>query len=68
MEKLVVKLSKLCYAIKTITSFVSTNLVRTMYLAYMHSFLKYGISFWGNVRNLQKVFKIHKKKSNKINS
>jgi hypothetical protein len=32
-----------------------------MYFAYMHSSLKYGILFWGNVRNLKKVFKLQKR-------
>jgi hypothetical protein len=27
----------------------------------MLSFLKYGILFWGNARNLQKVFKIQRR-------
>jgi hypothetical protein len=58
VEKLVIKLSKLCFAIKTIKSFVNENIVKTMYFAYMHSSLKYGILFWGNVRNHKKVFKL----------
>jgi hypothetical protein len=60
VKKLVIRLRRLCYAIKTIKSFVNKNLVKTMYLTYMHSFLKYGILFWGNARNIQKVFKIKK--------
>jgi hypothetical protein len=54
--KLVIKLSKLCFAIRTIKSFVNKNIVKTMYFAYMHSSLKYGILFWGNVRDLKKIF------------
>ena len=61
MGKLVIKLCKLCFAIKTIKSFVNKNIVKTMYFAYMHSSLKYGILFWGNVRNLKKVFKLQKR-------
>jgi hypothetical protein len=67
MKKLVIQLSQLCYAIKTIKSFVNKNLVKTMHFAYMHSFLKYDILFWGNARNLQKAFNIQKKGS-KTNS
>jgi hypothetical protein len=61
VKKLVIKLSQLCYAVKTIKSFVNKNLVKTMYFAYMHSFLKYGILFWRNAKNLRKVFKIQKR-------
>jgi hypothetical protein len=49
-EKLLMKLCKLTYAIKTIKLFANKNLVKTMYFAYMHSFLKCGILFWGNIR------------------
>jgi hypothetical protein len=59
--KLVIKLSKLCFTIKTIKCFVNRNIVKTMYFAYMHSSLKYGILFWGNVRNLKKIFKLQKR-------
>jgi hypothetical protein len=59
--KLVIKLSKLCFAIKTMKSFVNKNMVKTIYFAYMHSSLKYGILFLGNVRNLKKVFKLQKR-------
>jgi hypothetical protein len=61
MGKLVIELRKLCFAIKTIKSFVNKNIVKTMYFAYMHSSLKYGILFWGKVRNLKKVFKVQKR-------
>jgi hypothetical protein len=45
MKKLVIKLSQHCYVIKTMKSFVNKNIVKTMYFAYMHSFLKYGTLF-----------------------
>jgi hypothetical protein len=61
VKKLVLKLSQLCYAITTIKSSAKKNLVKTMYFAYMRSFLKYGILFWGNTRNLQKLFKKQKR-------
>jgi hypothetical protein len=56
-EKLVIKLSKLCFAIKTIKKFVNKNVVKTMYFAYLHSSLKHVILFWGNFRNIKKVLK-----------
>jgi hypothetical protein len=40
MGKLVIKLSKLCFAIKIIKSFVNKNIVKTMYFAYLHSSAK----------------------------
>jgi hypothetical protein len=61
VENLIIKLSKLCFALKTTKAFVSKNILRTMYFAYFHSLLKYGILFWGNSRNLKKVFKLQKR-------
>jgi hypothetical protein len=45
VEKLVIKLSKLCFVIKTVKSIVNINIVKTTYFAYMHSTLKYCILF-----------------------
>jgi hypothetical protein len=56
MENLMVKFGKFGFAIKTIRSFLNKNIVKTMYFAYLHSSLKYGILFWGNSRNLTKIF------------
>ena len=36
VEKLVIKLSKLCFAIKAIKSFVNKNIVKPMYFAYTY--------------------------------
>jgi len=56
MENLMVKLGKLCFANKTIRSFLNKNTVKTMYFAYLLSSLKYGILFWENSRKLTKIF------------
>jgi hypothetical protein len=61
VENLIIKVSKLCFALKTTKAFVSKNVLRTMYFAYFHSLLRYGILFWGNSRNLKKVFKLQKR-------
>jgi hypothetical protein len=58
VENLIIKLSKLCFALKTTKAYVSKTVLRTMYFAYFHSLLRYGILFWGNFRNLKKVFKL----------
>jgi hypothetical protein len=61
VEKLVIKLGMLCFAIKAIKSFANKNIVKTMYFAYMNSSSKYGIVFWGNVRYLKKGLKLQKR-------
>jgi hypothetical protein len=35
--------------------------VRTLYYAYFHSFLSYGILFWGNSSNAKLIFKLQKR-------
>jgi hypothetical protein len=37
-ENLITKLSKFCFAIKTIKSFANKNIVKPLYFAYLHSF------------------------------
>jgi len=56
VEILIVRLSKLFVAIKTIRSFVNKNIVKTMYFVYLHSSLKHDILFLGNTRNLKENF------------
>lgn len=55
------KLGKFKYAIQIIKH--KTNLVttRTLYFAYVHSLLRYGIIFWGNSSKCQTIFKIQKR-------
>jgi hypothetical protein len=55
VENLIMTLSKLGFAIKTIKSFVNKNIVKTMHFAYLRSSLKYGILIWGNSSNLKKI-------------
>jgi hypothetical protein len=54
-ENLLKKLSELCFAIKTLRSSVRKNVLRTRYFAYLHSSLKYGILFWGNLKKKKKL-------------
>ena len=54
------KLNKACFAIRTIKTFMSFNVLRTIYFSYFHTLLSYGIIFWGNSRISANVFKIKK--------
>ena len=42
---LALKLKKACYAIRAVNSFMSLNVLRTIYFAYVHSVISYGIIF-----------------------
>ena len=40
------KLSKACYAIRAVKSFMSQETLRMIYLFYVHSIMTYGIILW----------------------
>jgi len=40
---------------------MSTETLRMVYFAYVHSLMIYGIFFWGNQPYSEKIFKIQKK-------
>ena len=61
MAELSTKLSKACYAIRTIKPFMTFNVLRTVYFSYFHSLLSYGIIFWGNSHLTANIFKIQKR-------
>ena len=54
------KLSKACYAIRSIKVFMSVDILRMTYFAYVHSVMSYGIIFWGNSHHSNSIFKIKK--------
>jgi hypothetical protein len=53
------KLNKACYAY-AIKSFMSLDVLRTIYFSYVHSVMTYGIIFWGNSHYSDSIFKIQK--------
>jgi len=55
------KLNKACYAIRAVKSFMSLDVLRTVYFAYVHSVIFYGIIFWGNSLLSANIFKIKKR-------
>jgi hypothetical protein len=42
-------------------NFVNQNTLKSIYFAYFHSIVKYGILFWGNSSNSRKNFTLQKK-------
>ena len=39
-------LTEACYAIRSMDNIRNINILKSIYYAYFHSILKYGISFW----------------------
>ena len=59
--KILPKLSRACYAIRTMYSFSSFNILKMIYYAYFHSVINYGIIFWRNSSESNKIFLAQKK-------
>jgi hypothetical protein len=61
IEKMIPKLSGACYAVRSMIHFSNINTLKSVYYAYFHSVIKYGIIFWGNSSNSGKIFTLKKK-------
>jgi len=61
IDKLLPKLSSACFVIRSMLSHCNTTIIKTIYFAYFHSILEYGIAFWGNFTESVKVFKLQKR-------
>ena len=55
------KLSRACYAVRFMLHISNTDTLKSIYFAYFHSLMKYGIIFWGNSSDSKKVFTLQKK-------
>jgi hypothetical protein len=54
------ELSGACYAVRLMLHISNINTLKSIYFAYFHSIIKYGIIFWGNSSTSSKIF-IYKK-------
>jgi hypothetical protein len=61
IEEMIPKLSVACYAIRSMIHFSNINSLSSVYYAYFHSVIKYGIIFWVNSSNSGKIFTLQKK-------
>jgi hypothetical protein len=52
------KLSSACYAVQALTPLLSRNTLKMLYFSYAHSFISYGIIFWGTSTNIIKIFRL----------
>ena len=55
------RLGSACYVLRAITPDLSTDILKIVYYAYVHSLLSYGIIFWGNSSHSIVIFKIQKR-------
>ena len=59
-EILAVRLSKICFALRSIEKVTGINSMRTLYYSCFNSLITYGVIFWGNSTGSQLIFKLQK--------
>jgi IS1 family transposase len=57
---MILKLSGACYAIRSMVPISDITTLKSIYFAYFHSIIKYGIIFWGNSSYSIKIFTLQK--------
>jgi hypothetical protein len=54
------KLSRACYAVRSIVHMSNINTPQSIYYTYFHSIIKYGIILWGTSSSSGKIFTLWK--------
>jgi hypothetical protein len=60
IEQMIPKLSEASYAVRSMAHISNTETLKSVYCAYFHSIIKYGIIFGGNSTNSRKIFTLQK--------
>jgi hypothetical protein len=55
------KLSSACFVLRILWPLGSEGTLRIVYFSYIHSILSYGIIFWANCSDSNKIFKLQKR-------
>jgi hypothetical protein len=58
---LIPKLSGAFYAVRSLLHISNTDKLKSIYFAYVHSLMKYGLIFWGNSYDSKMVFTLQNK-------
>ena len=61
IEEIIPNLSGICYAVRSMVHISKINTLKSIYYAYFHSIIKYGIIFWGNSSYSGKIFTVQEK-------
>jgi hypothetical protein len=61
IELTIPNLSKACYAVQSMVHISDITTLKSIYFAYFHSIIKYGIICWGNSSSSAKIFTLQNK-------
>jgi hypothetical protein len=56
INKIIPELNSACFPFRTLKLFLSIEELKTVYFAYVHAVISYGIIFWGNAPSSKSVF------------
>lgn len=60
IKEITPKLNSACFAIRSMQEIVNINTLQTIYFAYFHSVMSFGIIFWGNSTDSNSIFLLQK--------
>jgi hypothetical protein len=61
IDRLAAKLHKACFIARTLRPFLSLNVLKTVYHAFFHSIMMYGLICWGASSHSSSIFKLQKR-------
>jgi hypothetical protein len=61
INKMTRKLNLACFVIRSLKSILTTDDLKSVHFAYVHSIITYGIVFWENATNSKQVFVAQKR-------
>jgi len=61
IKEITPKLNSACFAIRSMQKIVNINTLKTIYFAYFHSIMSFGIIFWGNSTDSNNIFLLQKR-------
>ena len=60
-DQIIPRLSIACYMVRQMCHICNNGTLRSIYFAYFHSVVSYGIILWGNSPHSRKIFTLQKK-------
>jgi len=61
IDQIIPKLSVACYMVRHMYHICNNDTLRSIYFAYFHSIVNYGIILWGNSSYSRKIFTLQKR-------
>ena len=61
IDAILPRLNSACFAIRSVKHYVSQQSLKTIYYAYFHTIMSYGVIYWGQLPSSSKVFLLQKR-------